>query len=85
MTRLTRYDERLASAEVVFDEEKHNRRVEAVLSLDGAPPVVARAEGPEFRVALDRVVDRLGRMLRKSRAQFTEHQGPRLTEEARPE
>lgn len=85
MARLTRYDERLASAEVVFDEEKHNRKVEVVLSLDGAPPVVARAEGAEFRIALDKVTDRLGRMLRKTRAQVTDHQGPSLGEEARPD
>lgn len=78
LARLTRYDERLSSAQVVFDEEKHNRKVEVILSLDGAPPLVASAEGSEFRAALDKVTDRLGRMLRRARAQVTDHKGPGL-------
>ena len=66
--RLTRFEPRLTSAEVVFEVERHLHRVEAVLSLHGAQPVVARAEGADFRVALDRVTDRLGKILRRRRA-----------------
>ncbi len=77
-TRLTRYDDRAASAEVIFDEEKHTRKVEVIVSLDGAPPVVAKAEAGEFRAALDKAADRVGRMLRRGRAQLTDHQGPSL-------
>lgn len=78
VTRLTRYDDRVSSGEVVFDEEKHTRKVEVIVSLDGAPPVVASAEGGEFRAALDKAADRAGRMLRRGRAQLTDHQGPGL-------
>jgi ribosomal subunit interface protein len=85
ISRLTRYDERLTAAEVVYDEVKHNRKVEVILTVDGAAPLVAEAEGAEFRTALDKVVDRLGRMLRRQRAQATNHQGPRLAEEVTPD
>lgn len=85
IARLIRYDERLASADVVFDEEKHIRKVEVILSLDGAPAVIASAEGAEFKTALDKATDRLGRMLRRGRAQVTDHKGPSLAEEVSPD
>lgn len=81
ITRLTRYDPDVAAAEVVYDEEKHVRRVEVILSIDRADRVVATGEGDEFRAALDQVVDRLRRILRRRRGQLKDHQGPRLVKE----
>lgn len=79
MERLTKFDSRLSSAEVVFDEEKHGRKkVEGILSVDGAPPVVARAEDRDFRSALDKVVDRLSKQLRRNRDQLVDHQATGL-------
>jgi ribosomal subunit interface protein len=78
--RLAKYDPRVGSAEVVYEEEKRVRRVEVILSILGGEPVVARGEGEEFRTALDKVVDRLGRILRRQRSQAKDHQGPRLAE-----
>lgn len=78
MARLTRYDPRLSAAEVIFDEEKHARKVEAILSVHGGAPVVARAEDREFRNALDKVVDRLSKQLRRTRDQIVDHQAPGL-------
>ncbi len=75
---LTRYDPDVAAAEVVYEEEKHLRRVEVILSIDRGDPVVATGEGDEFRAALDQVVDRLRRILRRRRGQRKDHQGPRL-------
>lgn len=74
MQRLTKYDSRVSSAEVIFDEEKHNRKVEAILSVDGGSAVVASAEDREFRPALDKVVDRLGKQLRRTRDRIVDHQ-----------
>lgn len=78
--RLKRYDPRISAADVVYEEEKRTRRVEVILSVDGAPPVVARAEGEEFRTALDKVTDRIGRVIRRNRSQVTDHQAQRPTE-----
>ena len=71
--RLTRFEPRLTSAEVVFEVERHVHRVEAVLSLNGARPVVARAEATDFRMALDRACGRLSKILRRRRAHLVEH------------
>jgi ribosomal subunit interface protein len=83
--RLAKYHPRVASADVVFTEEKKVRKVEVIVSIHGAEPVVARGEGEAFRTALDKVVNRLGRILRRQRAQKIEHQGPRLAEGATSE
>lgn len=80
--RLVRYDSRLARAEVVFEEEKHLKKVEAILSVDRDEPVVARAEADEYRAAVDRLVDKLSRILRKRRSQRRDHQARPLKEVA---
>jgi ribosome-associated translation inhibitor RaiA len=81
MENLTHYDPDVSAAEVVYEEEKHVRKVEVILSIDRADPIVASGEGDEFRAALDQVVDRLRRMLRRRRGQLKDHKGPRLVEE----
>lgn len=81
LERLTKYDPRVSSAEVVFDEERHARKVEAVLSVDRDEPVVASGEGGDFVAALDQMVDRLAKILRRRRSQVTDHQGRSLAEE----
>ena len=82
ISRLVRYDDRLSSAEVVFDEEKHTRKVEAILHVDGAPVVVAQGEDTEFRAALDKMTDRLARMLKEGRARLVDHRAPPLAGDA---
>ncbi len=77
---LQRFDPRLSSASLVFDAERHLKKVEGVLVLDGTEPAVAQGEGDEFRPALEQVVDRLGRILRRRRDQATNHRGPKLSE-----
>jgi ribosomal subunit interface protein len=78
--RLEKYDPRVSAAEVVFEGEKRIKKVEVILSVDRTEPVVAHGEGEEFRTALDQVVERLGRMLKRQRAQAKSHQ-PRVSEE----
>jgi ribosomal subunit interface protein len=78
--RLAKYEPRVSMAEVVFGEEKHVRKVEVILSVHGGEPVVARAEGGEFRSALDKVLERLSRILKRKRSQAKNHQAPPLSE-----
>jgi len=82
LTRLAKYEPRVSAAEVVYEEEKRVRKVEVILTVERGEPVVARAEGEEFRTALDKVVDRLGRILRRQRGQALSHKGPRVSEGA---
>ena len=78
--KLSRYDSRIASAEVIYTEEKHSKKAEVVLHIDGAEPVVAHAEESEFRSALDKTTDRVTRMLKRERQQHRDHRAPPLAE-----
>jgi ribosomal subunit interface protein len=73
---LSKYHPRATSAEVVFSEERANRNVEIIVHVDGAAQVVASVQDTEFRAALDKVLDRLARKLRKQRERRTDHQAP---------
>ena len=72
--KLSKYDPSLSGAEVVFEVEKHMKKVDAVLSIDRSEPVVASGEGVEFREALDQMVDRLSRILKRRRTQLKDRQ-----------
>ena len=61
---------------MVFEVEKHLKKVDAILKVDREEPVVAGGEGAEFREAVDQMVDRLSRMLRRRRKQKKDHQRP---------
>ncbi len=80
LRKLQRFEPRLSSAEVIFDEERHEKRAEGVLSVDGAKPVVAQGEGDDYRAALDQMIERLSKILRRRRSQITDHQAPKLSE-----
>jgi ribosomal subunit interface protein len=71
--KLSKYDPRLSAAEVVFEVEKHKKKVDAVLKVDREEPVKASGEGMEFREAVDQMVDRLSRILRRRRKQLKDY------------
>lgn len=73
---LAKYHRQATAAEVVYIEEKHVKKVEVIIHVDGAEPVFARGDGTEFRSALDQVVERLRRMLRRQRKRRQDHQAP---------
>lgn len=77
---LSKYEERAASAEVVYSDEKHTKKVEIIVHVDGAPHVVASGDGDGFRAALDQAVDRTKRILREQRERRRDHQAPPLSE-----
>lgn len=74
IVKLQKYDPRLSAAELIFEVEKHVKKVEAILSIDGEGTVVGRGEGEDFRGAVDSMADRLARRLRRRRSQRTDHQ-----------
>jgi putative sigma-54 modulation protein len=81
--KLSRYDPRGGSADVTYTEEKHTRKVDVVVHIDGAEAVVAQAEDREFRTALDKAIDRLVRMLKRERQQHRDHSVPPLSKHTR--
>lgn len=78
--RLARYENRIAAVELIFDEEKHTKWVEGVVSIDGAEAAVARGSGTAFSEAVDDLMNRLTKILRRERSRAKEHQGPRISE-----
>ena len=78
--RLTRYDPDLRAADVVFDSTKRGKSVEAVLHIDREEPKVATGKADTYQGAVDQLVGRLGRMLRRGRDRRRDHQGPKLSE-----
>lgn len=72
--RLKRFDPGLSSAEVVFTEEGRLYRAEAILHIDGKDHVVAHADADEVMAALDRMNDRLAKILRRKHGAEKHHQ-----------
>jgi len=76
--KLPKYDPRLTDAEIVFDEQKRTKTVEAILHLDRVDNVVAKAEDEDYFPAIDLLVARLQRQLRDGRAKATDHQAEKV-------
>ena len=72
--KLARFDPRVSGAELVFEEERRSKKVEAILSLDRVDRIVASADAHEWMPALDVLFDRLSKQVRRGRAQAVEHQ-----------
>ena len=74
--RLSRFESRASRVEVTLVEEKNRSIAEAVLSVDGAGIVFAKAEAPEVRTAVDRLYDKLSRRAKKGRDIRRNHKSP---------
>ena len=82
---LSKYQPRASAADVVYTEEKLDKLVEIIVHIDGGEPVVATGRDTEFRAALDQMIERASRMLRKQRERRTDHKAPARRERAGPE
>jgi ribosomal subunit interface protein len=82
---LARYSPQASAGEIVFLEEGVERAVEVIVHIDGGEPIVARAADADFLSALNKVVDRIARQLRKQRERRTDHQAPPRRERVRRE
>ncbi len=74
--KLSRYEPRLSGAEVFFEVEKHLKKVDAILKVDREEPIFASGEGSEYREAVDQMVDRLSKILRRRRRQMKDYHRP---------
>jgi ribosomal subunit interface protein len=77
---LRRFEPRVSRAEVTITAVKQGFEAEALLSVDRADRVHARAEAPEMRTAMDRVLDKLSVQLRRGHARHREHRAPPMDE-----
>lgn len=77
---LKRFEPRVSRAEVTVTAVKNGFEAEALLSVDRADRVHARAEADEMRTAVDRVVDKLSVQLRRAHDRKREHRAPPMDE-----
>lgn len=80
VARLTRYEPRLSSADVIFESDHGSIKAELRLLVDGDALLIARGDSNEFRPAVDRALDRARRQLRRRRERRRDHQAVRLSE-----
>ena len=73
--RLEKFDPRITSVDIVFEEQKRQKTVEATVKADRVDPVHAEATSDDFRVAVDMLNDRLTRIIRRRRERATERHG----------
>lgn len=74
--KLGKYDPRILTVAVLFEEDHGNHAVELRADVPGVPSLVARAEGETNRNAFDRAFDKIRRRLRRERTKRIEHQAP---------
>lgn len=74
--KLERYEPRLIRVELLFDEDGGRAVAEVRASVPGLPTLVARADADSRRTALDRVIQKAGRQLRRERSRRVAHQAP---------
>ena len=76
--KLEKFDSRLSRVEVVFDEQGNQKTVEGILHIDRDDPVVAKAEAGDMQTAVDQMVDKLAKILRRRRSQVVDrrHKAP---------
>lgn len=73
--KLHKFDSRLSQAEIIFDAEGPNTTVEGILHIDRDDPVVAKASAIDPLAALDQLMEKLAKILRRRRSQVTRHRG----------
>ncbi len=73
--RLSRFESRASRLEVTLAEEKNRSIAEALMSVDGAGPVFAKAEADDVRAAVDRLYDKMSRQLKRARSRRIDHKG----------
>ena len=66
--RWPRFDPAVMDISVVFRLEGRSHTVEAIVSRSRRQPIVAKGEGPDFRVALDDLDTHVKRRLRRDRS-----------------
>ena len=77
---LERFEPRASRAEVTVTAVKRGFEAEALISVDRAERIHARAEAPEMRSALDRVVEKVGKQLRRLHDRHHQHRAPPMDE-----
>ena len=74
--KLTKFEPRLISVDLIFDNDHGKFSTEARAEVPGIPPLVAKSENDSKRRSLDSALNKLGRQLRRERSKRVDHQAP---------
>ena len=72
LQRLERHFDHVTNVHVVLKTEKKTRRAEATVHVAGGQ-LYADAQGPDMRAAIDSLVDKLDRQIRRHKERLTDH------------
>lgn len=74
--KLVKFEPRLISVDLIFDNDHGTFSTEARAEVPGVPPLVAKSENDSKRRSLDSALEKLGRQLRRERSKRVDHQAP---------
>lgn len=78
LRKLIRFEPRIDSSELVFEQDHGLYAVEARTFVAGRSTIVAHATGTDPRAALDQAVSRVARQLRRQRERSRDHSAVRV-------
>lgn len=71
--RLERHFDNLIAAHVILKVEKRQHMAEATLSVGGGPQLFAEDDQSDLYAAIDGMLDKLDRQVRRHKSKVTEH------------
>lgn len=74
--KLEKYEPRLISVDLIFDNDHGKFSTEIRAEVPGIPPLVAKSEDTSKRRSLDDAVEKLQRQLKRERSKRVDHQAP---------
>jgi putative sigma-54 modulation protein len=88
--KLTRFHDRITRIQILLDDPKGEREVEMIAHVDAGGTMVARERAGVFREAVDLLVEKLERQLKKDKERLKDHKieggkGVQPAEPAEPE
>jgi putative sigma-54 modulation protein len=84
LQRLVRYNNRIARVEVVADHAHERPEVELIVHMRRGKPFVARERSTTFANAIDLLVEKMERQLKRQKEKRKDHKPARKAGRARP-
>ena len=82
--RLSRYNDRIASVQVLLDEEHSEFLTEIVVCVDSGSTLVSKATATGYRASMDAAIEKLERQLKRDKEKRRNHKHDPLPEQLEP-
>ncbi len=83
-SKLLRFHNRISRIQIVMDRRKDDSEVEIIVHVDNGHTFVAKETGSGFKSALDPLVAKMGRQLKKDNERRKNHKGGHGHKDTRP-